>query len=159
MASAAPPSPAWGERDELPPELMATLARPPGGLVAIAATVDADGSPRTATFGVIRAASPNQLRFGCRREHATYANLQRDGRVMLAIHAPGVAVGVGGRATVVRDHLEAMPSNARIHLDVEVVKNDTVPTLPVTGGVVYGMDDERRAQLDAVARELEADIA
>jgi hypothetical protein len=82
----------------------------------------------------------------------TYANLVRDGRVMVALHAaPDVAVAIRGRATVVRDHLDTMPSNAVVQVDVEVVKNDAVPTLPITGGVTY----DGAEQLTAVAEELD----
>ena len=147
--------PEWHERDTLPPEVIDVLRALPGDLLAIVATVDPDGAPRTAAFGVMRALSPTRLRFGCRPTHRTFTNIATDGRVMVALYAPDVAVGIRGRARVLADELAAMPSNALIEIDVEVVKNDHVPQLPLTSGVTYARSAALSAQLAAVGDELE----
>ncbi|MEX1177058.1 MAG: pyridoxamine 5'-phosphate oxidase family protein [Nitriliruptor sp.] len=155
-AAGSPEPPEWHERSTLPAELIEVLRRPPGGFVAVIATVDVDGSPRTATFGVLRAPSPTVLRFGCRRTHTTFANIERDGRVMVALHAaPGLAVGIRGRAHVAASEIAAMPTNALIEVAVEAVKNDAVPQLPITDGAAYAASAEMAAQLTAVAAELD----
>lgn len=148
----------WHERDALPDEVRTLLERPVGEMLAIVATVDADGMPRTAAFGIMRATSPRHLRFGCRRTHRTFANLQRDGRVMVALYAePNIAVGIAGLATIVSEHLAAMPDNAMIEVEVTSVKNDVLPEVPIVGGITYAPPPRFRAKVDAVALEL-ADV-
>ena len=57
--------------------------------------VDPDGTPCTAPFGSLRAATPRLLWLACLRYHDTYANLCRDGRVTVALLAPpGIAVSI-----------------------------------------------------------------
>lgn len=160
--STTPERPAldWDHRDDLPQEVRDVLRRPPGSVVAIVATVDGDGAPRTAAFGAMRAPSATQLRFGCRRTHDTFANIERDGRVMVSLYAaPNVAVGIRGRARVVRDHLDAMPDNALIEIEVESVKNDTVPGLPLSSGITYAMPEKHVSILHAVNAELDAPLS
>ena len=89
------------------------------------ATVDGDGTPRTAPFGSLRAATPRLLRLACNRHHDTYANLCRDGRASVALLAPpDVAVTIRGRARVVRESMEIAEHLAAVEIDVEEVKND-----------------------------------
>lgn len=148
----------WHERDDLPDDVRALLERPVGELLAIVATVDADGMPRTAAFAVMRATSARHLRFGCRRTHRTFANLQRDGRVMVALYAePDIAVGVAGRASIVTEHLRAMPDNAMIEVEVTSVKNDLLPEVPIASGITYAPPPGFRDKVEAVAVEL-ADV-
>lgn len=151
----APTDATWHQRDDLPDEVRTMLERPVGEMLAIVATVDADGMPRTAAFGVMRATSPSRLRFGCRRTHRTFANLQRDGRVMVALYAePDIAVGIAGQASIVAEHLQAMPDNALIEVEVTSVKNDLLPEVPLTSGITYAPPPGFRAKVDAVAVEL-----
>jgi hypothetical protein len=145
----------WDSRRDLPQGALAALERDVGDLVAIVATVDEDGAPRTAAFGAMRALSPRRLRFPCRRSHATYANLVRDGRVMVALYAaPDVAVGVRGRAHVVREQLRSWPDNALIQVEVDEVKHDWVARLTITSGISYAVPEELVAHLDVVNAEL-----
>ncbi len=149
--------PQGSARARLPANVLARLRDPPGQLVAIVASVDADGRPRTATFGVMRASIPHTLRFGCRPTHTTYANIRRDGRVMVALHGPpDVAVGIAGRARVVREQLDAWPDNALIDVEVSSVKDDQHPELAIEAGVTYAMPAEVAKRLEAVNAELDA---
>ncbi len=139
----------------LPREVIEVFDRPPGELLVVVATTDADGAPRTAVFGTMRAVSAERLRFGCRPTHATYANLCRDGRVMIAVHAaPDVAVGIAGTARVLTPQLESWPSNALIEVEVTGWKDDRVAGLPITRGMGYEPDPEAAAGIAAVNREL-----
>lgn len=142
--------------DELPEDVVEVLTRPPGDAVAIVATVDDDGAPRTATFGAMRPVGPRELRFACNRAHATYDNITRDGRVMVATFAPpDVAVGIRGRARVVKERMDSLPEDAVVHLEVESVKNDHLPYTPIASGITYSMSAEIADRLDAVNEELE----
>lgn len=143
--------------DVLSSEVMAALRQPPGAATAILATVDADGSPRTAAFGSVRPISPTQLRFGCDRTHDTFANLVRDGRVMVAFLAPpAVAVGIRGRAWVVREQIEVWPTDAVIEIEVEAVKDDLLPGAPIVGGITYDLSNELAVRVQAYIDEVEA---
>lgn len=140
---------------ELPTSVLDALRRPLGEIVAIVATVDADGAPRTAAFGSVVAISPTRLRFGCNRGHDTFANVIRDGRAMLAVFAPpDVAVGIRGRARLVREQIESWPSDAVIEVDVDNVKNDALAGIPIASGITYGLPDEVGARLERYLAEV-----
>ena len=99
----------WPTAPELPEEVFAVLHKPDRAInpIAIVATVDEDGSPRTAPFGSVRAITPRLLRLTSWHGHDTYANLCRDGRVMIAVLAPpDISVSIRGRARVTKECLE-----------------------------------------------------
>jgi hypothetical protein len=121
----------WLRASELPPEVFAVLRKPDSAInpIAIVATVDPDGTPRTAPFGSIRAVTPGLLRLVCMHYHDTYANLRRDGRVMVALLAPpNIAVSIRGRARVVKERMDTDKQSAAVEIDVEEVKNDMIRT-------------------------------
>ena len=100
----------WRTAIELPREVFEVWRKPERALdpVAVVATVNPDGTPRTAPFGSLRAVTPRLLRFITWHGHDTYANLCRDGRVMVALLAPpDIAVSVNGRARVVREQMNS----------------------------------------------------
>jgi hypothetical protein len=138
----------------LPPSVISWLQQPPGEVVAVVATVDEDGSPRTALFGALGAPSPRELRLSCRRSHATFANIRRNGRVSLQlVAAPDMAVSVRGAARVVAD-AQALPGNVIISIAIEQVEDDRVPYAQIVGGIRYTMPDDVRDRLEALAPEL-----
>ena len=150
-------TPTWEETDELPAFVISALRRPVGEVVAIVATVDVDGSPRTAAFGSVRPITSRELRFGCNRTHGTFANVVRDGQVMVALFAsPDVAVGIGGRARVLKEELDCWQGDAAIAIDVSTVKNDALPMAPVESGITYSVPPEVRVRLRQYFEELEA---
>ena len=67
----------WQTALELPPDVFEAWRKPNRAInpVAIVATVDADGMPRTAPFGSVRAITPRLLRLATSRYHDTYRNL------------------------------------------------------------------------------------
>jgi hypothetical protein len=117
----------WRRTPELPQDVFAVLRKSNRAInpITIVATVDPDGTPRTAPFGSLRAVTPGLLRLGCQRFHDTYANLCRDGRVAVALLAPpNIAVSIRGRARVVKEGVDANEQIAIVEIDVEEVKND-----------------------------------
>ena len=117
----------WRRASELPPEVFAVLHKPNRAInpITIVATVDPDGTPRTAPFGSLRAVTPGLLRLACNRLHDTYANLCHDGRVMVALLAPpDIAASIRGRARVVKERMDFDEHDAVVEIDVEEVKND-----------------------------------
>lgn len=145
----------WETSPELPPGVLHALRQPLGETVAIVATVDADGAPRTAAFGSVVPVTPAKLRFGCNREHATFANLVREGRVMLAVFAPpDVAVGIRGRARLLREQIGSWPSDAVIEVDVHEVKNDALPFAPIATGITYDLPEDVAVRLERYMAEV-----
>ena len=117
----------WRRAAELPEEVFQVLHKADRAInpIGIVATVDPDGTPRTAPFGSLRAVTPKLLRFCSNRHHDTYANLCRDDRVMVALLAPpNIAVGIRGRARVVKEQMDVAEYSAVLEIDVEEVKND-----------------------------------
>ena len=127
---------------------------PSASTVAILATVDADGFPRTAPFGSLRAITPRLLRLFSWREHDTYTNLCRDGRVSVALVGRDVAVSVAGRARVVRERADNDEQFAILEIDVEEVKNDMAYRVLVEGGIEIVPKERHRPWYSAVMAEL-----
>jgi hypothetical protein len=148
----------WQAEPELPPDVFEAWHKPERAIspVAILATVDPDGRPRTAPFGSLRAITPRLLRLFSWREHDTYANLARDGRVSVALISPDVAVSVTGRARVVRERSHSDDQFAILEIDVEEVKNDMVYRIIVDSGIEIVAKERHKPWYDQVMGELEA---
>jgi len=117
----------WHRLPELPPDVFAVVHKPDRAInpVAVVATVDQDGTPRTAPFGSLRAVTPRLLRLACNHHHDTYANLCRDGRVSVAwLAPPNIAVSIRGRARMVKEQMDIAEHLVILEIDVEEVKND-----------------------------------
>jgi hypothetical protein len=122
----------------------------------VMATVDADGAPRTAPFGSLRAVTPRLLRLACNRHHDTYANLCRDGRVSVALLAPpDVAVSIVGRARVVQEGMETGEYLAVLEIDVEEVKNDMMRRGTIESAVGFVPPDDLRGFYVGAIAEIE----
>jgi len=148
----------WQTETELPPEVFEAWHKPDGAIspVAIVATVDPDGMPRTAPFGSLRAITPRLLRMISARYHDTYANLCRDGRTTVALVAPpDIAVSIRGRARVVRERMNVDEHSAVLEIDVEEVKNDMVRTGVIESGITFSPRDEIRDWFEAAIGEAE----
>ena len=146
----------WLTDTALPPEVFEAWHKPKGAItpVAIVATVDPGGMPRTAPFGSLRAITPRLLRLLSWREHDTYANLCHDGRVSLALVTPDVAVSVTGRARVVRERMRHDEQFAILEIDVEEVKNDMAYRIVVESGIEIVAKEAHRPWYDAAMAEL-----
>jgi flavin reductase (DIM6/NTAB) family NADH-FMN oxidoreductase RutF len=148
----------WSTASELPQEIFAVWKKSDRALspVAIVATVDADGAPRTAPFGSLRAVTPRLLRFCSLHDHDTYTNLRRDGRVMVALTSPDIAVSVRGRARLVKECMEVDESFAILEIDIEEVKNDMAYRIVVESGISIHAREKFKACYEAAMAELES---
>ena len=128
----------WRILPNLPDDVFTAWKKIQGALnpSSVVATVDEDGSPRTAPYGSMRAINPRLLRFIIRREHDTLANLKRDSRVMVSlICPPNLAVSVRGRARVVEEPFSADEQYALVEIDISEVKNDMALGLDIETGI------------------------
>jgi hypothetical protein len=146
----------WMTEPALPAEVFEAWHKPDGAIspVAIVATTDPDGAPRTAPFGSLRAITPRLLRLFSWREHDTYANLCRDGRVSVALVSADVAVSVTGRARVVRERAHYDEQFAIVEIDVDEVKNDMIYRVVVESGIEIVPKERHKSWYSAVMAEL-----
>jgi hypothetical protein len=153
------PRPAlWWTAPELPPNVFEAWRKPGGAIspVAVLATVDPDGAPRTALFGSLRAVTPRLLRLCSLHVHDTYANLCRDGRVSVSlVSPPDVAVSVQGRARVVKERMELDKHFAILEIDVEQVKNDMAYRIVIESEIAIHPRQEHQEWYAAAMAELE----
>lgn len=148
----------WRRIPELPKEAFSALHKPNSGInpIAIVATVDADGSPRTAPFGSLRATTPKLLRLCCNRHHNTYTNLCRDGRTMVAVLAPpNIAIGISGRARLVKEIMDAGDHLAIIEIDIEEVKNDMMRRGKIESEIRFSPPEDLREFYVGAIAEIE----
>jgi uncharacterized pyridoxamine 5'-phosphate oxidase family protein len=142
---------------ELSRKALEVLQQERFGLTSVVATTDEDGRPHTAPFGSVRALDARRLRFGCGRNHGTYANLRRDPRVTVCVLAPpDVAVSISGRARVVKERMDTLADDVVIEIEVEGVKNDML-TGPVSieSGATYSAKGDMVELLRAYVDEVE----
>jgi len=135
----------WSKAPELPEEVFAVLRKPDRAInpITIVATVDPDGTPRTAPFGSLRAATPRLLRLACLRYHDTYANLRRNGRATVALLAPpDIAVSITGQARVVKEKVDANEQIAILEIDVEQVKNDMMRRGAIDSAIQFSVPED-----------------
>lgn len=151
--------PFWSTAPELPADVFEAWHKPGREIspVAIVATVDADGTPRTAPFGSLRAVSPRLLRLCTWRGHDTYANLARDGQVMIALVSPDISVSVRGRARVVKEQMDHDQEFAIVDIDVEEVKNDMAYRIVVESGIRISAKEKYQPWYDAAMAELQGE--
>ena len=148
----------WRRAPELPPGVFAALHKADRAInpIAVVATVDADGAPRTAPFGSLRAVNPGLLRLACNQYHDTYANMCRDGRVSVALLAPpNIAVSIRGKARVVREKMDTGEHLAVLEIDVENVKNDMMRRGEIESAVGFAPPDELRDYYVGAIAEIE----
>jgi flavin reductase (DIM6/NTAB) family NADH-FMN oxidoreductase RutF len=149
----------WWTAPELPPKVFAAWRKPDRAIspVAIVATVDPDGTPRTAPFGSLRAVTPRLLRLCSLHANDTYANLCRDGRVTVAlVSPPDLAVSVRGRARVVKERMDLDERFAILEIDVEEVKNDMAYRIVIESEITIAAREEHKQWYEAAMGELEA---
>ena len=149
----------WYSSTKLPPEVFLAWQKPNGAIspVAVLATVDLNGKPRTAPFGSLRAITPRLLRLCTMHYHDTCANLIRDGRVMVSmISPPDIAVSVRGKARIVKEKMDTDNAFAIFEIDIENVKNDMAYRIKIESGIEITARDEFKPWYDAAMEELEA---
>lgn len=134
--------------DELPQdayELLRTQA-----VDVVIATVDEDGFPRTAPYGLIRALDRKTLRVGIGPGKRTYDNIVRNGKVMVCVLAEGnIALGIRGRARVIKERMESWNIHvAMIEITILEVKSDALTWVHIIQGIQVQLSDDikERAQ-------------
>lgn len=148
----------WRTASELPQEVFEAWRKPNRAInpIAVVATVNPDGTPRTAPFGSLRAVTPKLLRLISWRGHDTYTNLCRDDCVTVTlITPPDMAVTVRGRARVIREQMNADENYAVVDIDVEEVKNDMVRTVVIESAITVSVPDEYKSWFEASLGEVE----
>ena len=148
----------WRRAPELPPDVFAVLNKPNRAInpIAVVATVDADGAPRTAPFGSLRAVTPSLLRLACNQYHDTYTNLCRGGQVSVALLAPpNIAVSIRGRARVVQERMDTGNHLAVVEIDIEEVKNDMMRRGTIESAVGFAPPEELRGYYVGAIAEIE----
>lgn len=160
MSDAQTQKPAfWWSAPELPPNVFQAWRKLDGAIspVAVVASVDPDGAPRTALFGSLRAVTPRLLRLCSMHAHDTYANLCRDGRVTVSlVSPPDVAVSVRGRARVVKERMDVDQHFAILEIDVEQVKNDMAYRIVIESEIAIHPRQEYEQWYEAAMSEIEA---
>jgi hypothetical protein len=147
----------WSTATELPMKVFEAWHKPGNVIspVAIVATVDPDGMPRTAPFGSLRAITPRLLRLGSLHDHDTYANLCRDGHVMIAlVSPPDIAVSIRGRARVVKQRMNHDEHFAMLEIDIEEVKNDMAYRVVIDSAITISAKAKYQPWYEATMREL-----
>ncbi len=147
----------WATATELPQAVFEVWHKPGNVIspVAVLATVDEDGIPRTAPFGSLRAITPRLLRLCCFQEHISYANMCRDGRVsVVLVSPPDIAVSVRGRARVVKERLDHEPNFAILEIDIEEVKNDMAYRIVIDSAITISAKEQFRTWYDALMSEM-----
>ncbi len=105
-------------------------------VTAILATVDPAGHPWTTPVNTIASMSERAIRMALTRNGSALAHIQRCENVMIAILDEGdIAVGIAGRAHVVRQMMDSNPLMAMVEVEVEGAKDDTWPDLVVCQGI------------------------
>jgi hypothetical protein len=148
----------WHRAPELPPHVFEVLHKPNRAInpIAIVATVDPDGVPRTAPFGSLRAVTPKLLRLACNRRHDTYANLCGDGWVSVALLSPpDIAVSIRGRARLVQDRMAIEEHLAVLEIDVREVKNDMMRRGVIESAVGFAPPEDLRGYYVGAIAEIE----
>lgn len=143
---------------EIPKDALAVWRKPDRAIspVAIVATVDADGSARTAPFGSLQAVTSRLIRFASSRYHDTYLNLCRDNRITVALLSPpNIALTVRGQARVIKESMDSYEKGAIIEVDVEEVKNDMVHTLRLDSGITITSQEGFEWWFDGIIGEME----
>lgn len=148
----------WRTAPELPPDVFAVLHKPNRAInpITVVASVDPDGAPHTAPFGSLRAVTPKLLRLACNHYHDTYANLCRDGRVMVALLGPpNIAVSIQGRARVVKEQMDIAEHSAVVEIDVEEIKNDMMRRGIIESAVGFAPPEDLKDYYVAAIAEIE----
>ncbi|MFW9908658.1 MAG: pyridoxamine 5'-phosphate oxidase family protein [Candidatus Thorarchaeota archaeon] len=128
----------WSVLSELPDDVFQQWQKTGGSLnpSSVLASINEDGSPRTAPFGSLRAISPKLLRLLVHKSHDTLANIVRDNRIMIAlVSPPNTAASVKGIARVIQHEWEGDRRYALIEIEVLEVKNDMPVQIKIESGI------------------------
>ncbi len=140
----------------LPSNAFSLLHKHSLGPTAIVATVGPDGCPHTAPFGSLYAVTQRILRFGCDRKHDTYANIVRDGRVVVCFIAPpNIAVSIRGKARVVKERMDLLNTDSIVEIEIDDVKDDLLPGATIESAVTYSVTEDLKPLLFKYMTEIQ----
>jgi hypothetical protein len=148
----------WRTAPELPQDVFEAWKKPQRALnpVALVATVDPDGTPRTAPFGSLRAITPRLLRFVTWCGHDTYRNICTNTKAMVfLLSPPDIAVSVRGIATIVMEHMLTDSAYALVEVEIGEVKNDMVPRIVIEGPMTISVPDQYKEWFENILGEME----
>ncbi|MGE5527688.1 MAG: pyridoxamine 5'-phosphate oxidase family protein [Patescibacteria group bacterium] len=125
----------------LPGNLVALLDKRPTTVVV--ATVDDDGWPHAAPYNLVYAPDDRRLWLAVNRQDVTLKALRDYGLTMIEVLEEGdIAVGIKGRARVIRDRMEANCNLCLVEVDVVEVKRDNSPHYLVAQGIRTRLREE-----------------
>ncbi|HHV61570.1 MAG TPA: pyridoxamine 5'-phosphate oxidase family protein [Firmicutes bacterium] len=102
----------------------------------VVATVTNDGRPHVAPVNLIVPRDDRTLRLALERSGHTLANIRDNQWVAISILDEGdIAIGVKGRAVIVKDHMDANDAMAMVDVAVNEVENHAHPIILVSCGV------------------------
>ena len=123
--------------------------------IVVVATVDEDGSPRTAPFGWLYAKDSRTLLFVTSRNHDTYRNIVRSGRVMVCLIEEGnIAVSIGGDARVRKERLDALEGIAMVEINVTGIKSDVTGVANIISGINCEINEKYLGLTNRIYSEL-----
>ncbi|MFW9932071.1 MAG: pyridoxamine 5'-phosphate oxidase family protein [Candidatus Thorarchaeota archaeon] len=128
----------WRLKNELSPEMFQLLQKIGGKMnpSSVIATVDEDGSPRTAPFGSLHAITPVLLRAVVNRHHDSLTNIRREPRIMIFVAcSPSLAISIKGIARVVKDPWDFDPRYAIVEIEIKEIKNDLPREISIESGI------------------------
>ena len=92
-------------RSEMPQEIFTLLNKEI--ITVVIATVDEDGSPRSAPFQWLVAKDKRTIRVAINPHHSTFGNIKRDGKVMVCIlEEENTAISIKGQAHVIKEKMD-----------------------------------------------------
>ena len=142
-----------GVREEHP--ALEPLPEWPLRTVAVLATVDP--APFAIPVSAPVRAGDRSILIALERNRGSLARLRRRPEVALAVLAGGnVAFTARGRASVVEEHLAAMPDYAAVAIEVEQVDDHRQPAFEVDSGIGRRwLDDDEQSALGERVKELQ----
>jgi hypothetical protein len=116
----------------------------PAGTVAILVTGGA--RPHAIPVSAVLRAGPRRMLIGLAHGRESLGRLRQSPEITVAICAPGVAVSVDGRASVLVE--EMVKGVAAVAVEVEMIHDHDRPTFALHGGVAWEWTDEEAARRD-----------
>jgi hypothetical protein len=150
----------WQSATELRDDAFHVLQKTGGVLnpSSVIATVNKDGSPRTAPFGSLHAVSKTLLRVVVHRHHETLANMKREPYVMIFFASPpSIAIGIRGSAKVVEEPWRADANYALVEISIHEIKNDLPRVITIESGIMISATGPFQEWWKACWKELKQD--
>ncbi len=133
-------------------DLMRLFNDHPNRIIAVAASVGADGAPNTCPITLIYAKDEKTLLIATVRHSTTANNLRRDGRISLEIMgAEDLVMGIQGTMRLIRDPMAMSEAMALWEMRVEKVKQDSSPAQKVVQGPAATLRSEKAAEFEKAA--------